>query len=38
MPDIGRSNSILGESAGKKGDDPVFRENNHANSYLLKKV
>ena len=38
MADIGRSNSILGESAGKKGDDPVFRENNHANSYLLKKV
>ena len=37
MADIGRSNSVLGESAGKKGDGPVFRENNHANSHLLKK-
>ena len=37
MADIGRSNNVLGESAGKKGDDPVFRENNHANSHLRKK-
>ena len=38
MADIGRSNSVLRESAGKKGDGPVFRENNHANSHLQKKV
>ena len=36
--DIGRSNSVLGESAEKKGDGPVFQENNHANSHLHKKV
>ena len=35
---IGRSNSVLGESAEKKGDGPVFQENNHANSHLHKKV
>ena len=34
MDDIGRSNSVLGESAVKKGDDPMFRENNHENSHL----
>ena len=38
MVDTGRSNSVWGESAGKKGDGPVFRENNHANSHLHKNV
>ena len=38
LTDIGRSNSILGKSAREKGDGPVFRENNHANSLFHKKV
>ena len=38
MADNGRSNSVLGESAGNRGDGPVFRENNHAKSHLHKNV
>ena len=38
MTDIRRSNSVLRKSGGKKGDGPVFRENNHMNSHLHKKV
>ena len=38
MAEIGKSNSVLGESVGNRGDGPVFRENNHVNSHLHKKV
>ena len=38
MAGIGKSNSVLGESVGNRGDGPVFRENNHVNSHLHKKV